>query len=111
MNYFFVFLAIVFIIYILNSIKKGEFSIDESIFWFVGSIGVLILSIVPNIIIYLAEKLHVEYAPSLLFLLAIMFLLYLVFRNTKKISKQNDKIIELAQRCSILEFELKEKKE
>lgn len=110
MNYFFVMLAIIFIIYIFNMIRRKNFSIKESIFWVMGTFVILIFAIFPKLLDKIALKLNINYPPSLLFLLGIMFLLLINFRNTKKISKQNEKIIELAERTSILEFEIENKR-
>ena len=106
MNYFFITIALFFIIYIFNMIKKKNFSIKESIFWVLGAIGITIFAIFPKLLDKVALSLNIEYPPSLLFLLAIFFLLIINYRNTKKLTKQNEKIIELAQRCSIIEFEI-----
>lgn len=110
MNYFFIILAIAFMIYVYINIKKHEFSIEESVFWVFGSIVLLILSIFFKSLDKIALAIGISYAPSMVFLMAIMFLLFMNFRNCKKLSKQNEKIIELAQRLSILEFEIKEEK-
>lgn len=109
MNYFFIILAIIFIIYIFRMIKRKDFSIKESIFWMIGTFGILLLAIFPKLLDKFAFALNINYPPSLLFLVAIFFLLFINFRNTQKLSKQNEKIIELAQKCSILEFEVRNK--
>ena len=106
MNYFFIVIAIIFMVYIFNMIKKKEFSIKESIFWVLGTFAILIFAVFPIVLDKIAIKLNVNYPPSLLFLVGIMFLLLINFRNTKKICKQTEKITELAQRCAILEFEV-----
>ena len=106
MNYFFIGIAFVFIIYIFNMIQKKNFSIKESMFWMFGAVGIIVFAIFPKLLDEIALVLKVDYPPSLLFLLAIFFLLFINFRNTQKITKQNEKIIELAQHCSIIEFEL-----
>lgn len=106
MNYFFIAIAIIFIIYIFTVIKKKEFSVEESIFWVFGVIVTLVLAIFPKLIDKIATLLHIAYPPSMLFLLAIVFLLFINFRNTKKMEKQKEKIVELAQRLSILEYEV-----
>ena len=106
MNYFFVIIAIIFIFYILNLIKKKSFSVKESMFWVLGAIIILVLSIFPKLLDRIAFILNIAYPPSLLFLMGILFLLLINFRNTQKISKQNERIIDLAQRCSILEYEI-----
>ena len=106
MNEFFILIAIIFIIYILYIIRRENFSIKESMFWVLGTIAILVFAICPKVLDKMALKLHIAYPPSLLFLMGIMFLLFINFRSTIKISKQSDKIIELAQRCSIMEFEI-----
>ena len=106
MNYFFIVIAIIFIIYIFTMIKKKNFSIKESLFWVVGTIVTTIFAIFPKLLDKIALSLNITYPPSLLFLVGIFFLLFINFRNTQKISKQNDRTIELAQKCSILEFEI-----
>ena len=109
MNYFFIIIAIIFIIYILNLIKNKSFSVKESMFWVLGAIIILVFAIFPELLDIIAIKLNIAYPPSLLFLISILFLLLINFRNTQKISKQNERIIELAQRCSILEYEIERK--
>lgn len=109
MNYFFIVLAIIFIIYVYVNVKDQELSIKESFFWMVGSIVMLLLSMFYKMVDKVAVLLGVWYPPSLVFLIAIMFLLFINFRNSKKLYKQNERIIELAQKVSILEFELENK--
>lgn len=106
MNYFFIIIAIIFIIYILHVIKNKTFSIKESMFWVFGAIIILVFAIFPKLVDEIAMRLDIAYPPSLLFLIGILFLLLINFRNTQKISKQNEKITELAQIGSILEFEV-----
>lgn len=106
MNYFFIILALIFIIYILRMIKMKNFSIKESIFWIAGAFGTMVFAMFPKLLDKIALKLSISYPPSLLFLVAIFFLLFINFRSTQKISKQNERIIELAQKCSILEFRI-----
>ena len=42
-------------------------------------------------------------------MLAILFLLFMNFRNSKKILKQNEKITKLAQEVSLLKLELEKR--
>lgn len=102
MNWFFIILGIFLILYIFVTVIKGKFDIVESIFWLIGSVVILILSIWPNIIIWLSKIIGIEYPPSLLFLLVAVFLLLINFRNTQKIAKQREKIIFLGQEIAIL---------
>lgn len=101
-NIYFIILSVLFIIYILKSIRKEHFSIKESFAWVIGCIIMLILSIFPKSIDFIAKKIGVSYPPSLLFVLCILFLVFMNFRNSKKIAIQNEKIITLAEEIAIL---------
>ena len=106
MNYFFITIAIIFIWYIFSMIRKKTFSIKESIFWMMGNIFIIVFATFPKLLDMIALFLHIEYPPSLLFLLSICFLLFINFRNTKKMTLQSAKIVEMAQKMSVLEFEV-----
>lgn len=106
MNYFFIALSVVVVISIIKSESRRDLSIRESIFWFIGSILVLFLSLFPSIVDYLATLVGIYYPPSLLFLLGILFVLYINYRNSKQISKLQMKILDLTQVISILKFEV-----
>jgi len=102
MNYFFIIIGIFFICYIMHNISKNILSIKESFFWVLACIGILVLSIFPKLIDKIAIALDVYYPPSMLFLVCIIFLLYMNFRNAQIISMQNKKITDLAQDLAIL---------
>lgn len=102
MNIFFIILGIIYLVYIFVVVKKGKFAIVESFFWIFGGVVVLMLSIFPNVIILASRIVGIEYPPSLLFMLCSMFLLFINFRNSRKIEEQQEKIIELAQNLAIL---------
>ena len=90
-------------------VRKKNFSIKESFWWVIAAIVMLILSIFPYSIDNLAKFLNIEYPPSLLFVLCIIFLVFINFRNSKRISLQQEKIIELGQELAILKEKVKNK--
>ena len=109
-NLYFIIIAILSMIYIILEIRKKRFSIKESFWWMIASFIMLILAIFPYSINWIALKIGVAYPPSLLFVFCIIFLVLMIFRNSKRISEQQMKIIELGQRLSILESEKKDEK-
>lgn len=102
MNWFFIIIGLILILYIFSIVIKGKFSIVESIFWLLGSLIILVFSVFPQIIIVMANILNIKYPPSLLFLLVSVFLIFVNFRNTQRIAKQNEMIIYLGQELAIL---------
>lgn len=109
-NIYFIIIAILCMIYVILEVRKKRFSIKESFWWMIGSLIMLVLSIFPHSIDYIANKVGIAYSPSLLFVFCIIFLIFMIFRNSKRISEQQEKIIELAQNISILKEKLNEKK-
>lgn len=100
---FYILLGITFMFLVYSQVKKKRLAEKESIFWIIGAIAILILSTFPKIIIMLASIINVEYAPSLLFLIGIIFCLLLVFRLSVYVSILREQIKELAQHNAILE--------
>lgn len=108
---YFIILSAIVLLYVINIVRKGKFSIKESFWWVIGAIVMLLLSIFPHIIDWFAKKINISYPPSLLFVLCIVFLLFQNFRASKKISEMQMKITELAQELAIVkEKVLNEKK-
>lgn len=109
-NIYFIAISILCMVYVVLEVRKKRFSIKESFWWMIASIVMLILSIFPYSIDYLAKLIGISYPPSLLFVICIVFLVAMNFRNSKRIAEHQEKIIELAQNVAILKEKLNERK-
>lgn len=101
-RYLFIIIGILTILIILKKVKGNLFSEEKSLFWILGGIAILILSIFPNLIDRLSELLGIYYPPSLLFILSSLFIIYKIFRQEQEISILNERVKELAQRNALL---------
>lgn len=106
-NVYFIVLSSFVLIYVIREVRKKKFSIKESFWWVIATIVMLLLSIFPYSIDWVAKQLNIAYAPSLLFVLCFIFLLFINFRHSRKITEQQIKITELAQEVSILKEKMK----
>lgn len=95
-------------LYIVNAVRKKKLTIDSSILWIIAAVLILILGIFPNIIIWLSNLVGISYAPSLLFLLAISFLLLIILNNSLILSELKEKTKELIQVNALLEARVRE---
>lgn len=109
-NSYFIVLSILLLLYVINIVRKKTFSIMESFWWFVGAIIMLLLSIFPYSIDWIAKQLNISYPPSLLFIVCIVFLLLQNFRDSKRISELQVKVIELGQELAIVKEKVNRKK-
>lgn len=101
-NIYFIIIALFLLFYIIHVVKKGKLSIKESFWWVICSIVTLILAIFPKSIDIIAKWFGVSYPPTLMLVFSVLFLLFMNFRASAKISEQNEKIMELTQQVSIL---------
>ena len=104
-NIYFIIAAIVVILYMIHSIRKDKLSVSNSFMWIIFCIGLLILSIFPKSLDWLAVALGIDYPPTLFLSIAIIILFILVFIQSKKIEELHKKVIDLGQELSIVKNE------
>ena len=94
--------------FIIVSIRKSKMVIGDSIFWFLFAIALMLLALYPEVIFYVARKLHVASASNLAFLVMIAFLLVRVFQQDLKISQLTTKLQNFVQDSAIYEIDKKD---
>ena len=108
-NPVFIVMALVAIIYIFLAVRKGRLSINDSLFWAIGSALLLVLALDPKIIDKIASFSGVDYPPSLLFAGSIVFLVLVNVGLSKKVAEQQEKIVRLGQDVAIIKESRKKK--
>lgn len=105
---FFILIAIITIVFIYRNVRKNQISQDESILWMLGAVVILIFGIWPELIIILADAVGIDYAPSLLFLLGLLFLFMFSLRSSQNISRLRERNKELIQNSALLEKRIRD---
>lgn len=105
---FFAVAGVTFLLAVINVVKKQRSFERESFYWVISAIGMLVLAINPKIIIIISKIVNIKYPPSLLFLIAILFIFYLLFKLTCQISNLREQNKELAQESIVLKRRFKE---
>ena len=105
---FFAIAGIILLLAVINVVKKQRSFERESFYWVISAIGMLVLAINPKIIIIISKIVNIKYPPSLLFLIAILFIFYLLFKLTCQISNLREQNKELAQESIVLKRRFKE---
>ncbi|MBO5478120.1 MAG: DUF2304 domain-containing protein [Clostridia bacterium] len=103
--------GIVFLIFILNLVKKNKLDEKYSIVWIIFSLGILLISIFYELFMKISLKLGVYYPPILLLLFAIIIEGIYIVHITITITKQNKMIIKLTQELAILKEKVEEMEE
>ena len=85
----------------LSNIRKSNVKIEDSVFWIVFSLLLIIVSIFPEIVIWGASITGVQSPANFAFLIIIFLLLVKLFSLTIKVSKLESKLQTLAQNVAI----------
>lgn len=104
----FIFASLITFLFVIKKIQKHRLNIDDAIIWILWSIGLLIISIFPQIPGWISKKLGFMSTSNFIFCVFILFLYIMLFTQTAQISKLKEKQKELIQKLSIKEY--KEKK-
>lgn len=110
-NIYFVILSLIVIAYIIVSIRRNKLSVGTSFGWIIFCLIMLVLSIWPKSLDWLARALGITYPPALFLTLCIVLLLIIDFSYSKKLEELKLKVTDLAQELSILKEEQNEKSE
>jgi len=109
---FILLISFFFTVFIIHFIRKEVLELKYTLVWIVTGLIILLISLFPQIVAFLAESAGIQTPVNALFLMGLLFALIIIFTLTVAISKISLRVTRLAQEISILKFELiKYKKE
>lgn len=96
--------------YVLKKIRRSKMRTDDSVFWLIFSLILVLLGIFPGIAIGVSEWIGVQSPANLVFLVVIFLLLGKVFIMDQRISRLQQQVTRIVQRVAIDELEQQKKK-
>ena len=96
--------------FVLRKIQKNKFIIEDSLYWIVFSVILVIMGFFPGIMTWLAAVIGIESPTNLVYLLIIFALLIKLFMVSIRVSQVESKINKLTQEYAI-EHKLNQQKE
>ena len=94
--------ALLFLYFIVRNINTNKFLLENAAIWRVFGVIWVIFSLFPKIPASIANLFGFQITSNFLMFSAIIFLLYLVFRLSIKLSRQQNQLNILIQEISIL---------
>ena len=92
-------------LFLHRSIRKSKMRIEESIFWLLFSILLLVFAIFPFVPDFMAMSLGIYSTPNFLFLLVIFILLLRLFHTHVELGKLEEKVNRIVQDMALKESE------
>ena len=96
------FVIFLFILVVINFIKKDNISLKYSLIWLISGVLVIIATMIPNFLEKMSKILGFELVSNMIFMIAIIILLLISFSFTIIVSRQTQKIRLLIQEVSML---------
>jgi hypothetical protein len=106
MNWFFLGVALLVTIIVLTQTLSKKLPEKESIVWMFGCLVMIVLSVFPKSMDNLARFFGIDYPPSMFFLIAILFLVLLIFRLNTQMESNKKKCDTLARKVALLEKQI-----
>lgn len=103
--------ALAMVSLILWLIRRDRLPVSHSLWWLTVSGLIALFGLMPRLLDALARAVGVAYAPSLLFILAILTLLIKVLLEDLEVTTNRRRLLRLAQRTAILEEEVRKLRE
>ncbi|KEO81453.1 DUF2304 domain-containing protein [Tumebacillus flagellatus] len=93
--------SLLFVLFVLSLVRRRKLREQYSIMWIVLGVVIVVVSVKSDWLNQLAGWLEVYYAPSLLFLIALLFCFAYLLHLTVVISKLSDRVVKLTQELAI----------
>jgi len=102
-------LALVNVVAILELVRRRRLHEKYALLWLsVGGLGI-VLSLGRSFIDRFARAVGVAYGPTIIFLAAILFLLFVCIQLSLEVSRLRDRTVRLAQEVGLLRAEIQQK--
>ncbi|MBO4308850.1 MAG: DUF2304 domain-containing protein [Clostridia bacterium] len=103
--------SVIVVFFAMRKIRKAQLNIDDSIFWILFSLILLVVSIFPQIAIWAAGLLGIESPANFVFLFMIFVVLVKLFQLAIDLSVLKHRLNRLAQKISLNRYDDTEKKD
>ena len=88
--------------FVFKKIRKAQLNIDDSIYWIVFAVFLLVLSIFPQIAIWTATLLGIESPANFVFLCMLFLIIIKLFQVSIELSVHKHRLNHLVQKLALL---------
>lgn len=88
-----------------NASVNKKMTEKQGLFWIICGLIIFLFGLIPKLVFLVSDLFYVEYAPSIMFTISIMFLFYGIFDCYRTNAELIAKVQELAMQTSLLNDE------
>ncbi len=97
-----VILSVATLLFVINLVRTKKLKEEYALLWLLTAIVLVIASLAVDLLDVISYAVGVEYPPALMFLIAFLGVLFILFQFSISISKFSEQIKTLAQDLAIL---------
>ena len=86
---------------ILGLIKKNKLELKYALSWLFLELGILIITLVPNLLNVISKALGIYNEINMLFFLGFVFIILVIFSNTMSLSRNSERVRKMAQEIAL----------
>jgi hypothetical protein len=101
--------SLALLVIIVNLVRRRRLAEEYSLLWLLVGLGFVAISVFRGLIEQIARVLGIYYAPSAIFLIAILFIVWLLLRFSLIVSDLAERNRALTQEIALLKLEIEEK--
>ena len=105
---FVIVVAVVIALVVLAYVRRRRLREEYSLLWLLLVAAMVLLASFEGITVWVADRLDVAYAPSILYFVALAFIAAMLFHYSLEISRLSDQSRRLAQEVSLLRSRLEQ---
>lgn len=102
------FVSIFVLIFVIYKVTKNKMNIHYSLVWILWAVGMIVISIFPEIVTWITKMLGIQYPSNTIFLIFIFLIYALSFYLYLTISKHNDELVKLNYEIANLKKKINE---
>lgn len=102
------FMSILFLLLLINMIKKYELQLKYALLWFVVVLVMIIVAVFPGIAFFFTDVFGIQDPSNFVFLLGILSCLVIIFSLSISISTLSSKMRQMSQEIGLLKYQFKE---
>ena len=100
--------VLVYLLVIFYLMKKEKLSVKYSIIWLISGAVLLLFALVPYVVLVMGDILHVINPVNFVFMIAFVFVLFILLSLSAAASGFAERIKQLAQKQALLEVRVRE---
>ena len=86
---------------ILGLIKKNQLELKYALSWLFLELGILIITLIPNLLNVISKVLGIYNEINMLFFLGFVFIILVIFSLTMSLSRNSERVRKMAQEIAL----------